>query len=108
MPDFILTPTKLLNPKDIRSVDLSQLGEGFVHLETFGGERETLTGPQAIEAVMALRPSALEGHRLKWPRHTWALHNLVGHPLMQLLAFVKLYKAAMWVHDVTVPKPKSV
>jgi len=31
------------------------------------------------------------------------LHNLVGHPLMEILSLVGLQSAARWVHDVTLP-----
>ena len=60
----------------------------------------------AIDAVMALRPSALEGKRLRWARHAWALHNLVGHPLLQLLVWLGQTKLGMAVHDGTVPRPR--
>jgi hypothetical protein len=30
---------------------------------------------------------------------------MIAHPLMQILALVRAYKWAMWIHDVTVPKP---
>lgn len=41
------------------------------------------------------------------PGGQWLVHNLVGHPLMQFLALLKLYKAAMWVHESTVPRPEG-
>lgn len=45
--------------------------------------------------------------RIDWAKFMWAVHNLVGHPLMQILALFKFYDAAFWVHDVTVPKPRG-
>jgi hypothetical protein len=33
------------------------------------------------------------------------IHNIIGHPVMQLLAFFGFYRAAFWVHDKTVPRP---
>jgi len=76
-----------------------------VHYE---GQTEEVVGVQAIEILMQLRPSVLEGRRMRWAKHRWILHNVVAHPTMQILALLKLYKAAMWVHDVTVPRPKGV
>ena len=63
------------------------------------------TDIHAIELIMAVKPSVLEGRKLKWARHVWSFHNLVAHPLMQILAFMRFYNAAFWLHDVTVPKP---
>jgi hypothetical protein len=31
-------------------------------------------------------------------------HNLVGHPLMAILAVLGFSKAAEWVHQVTLPR----
>lgn len=66
-----------------------------------------LTGVDAIELVMMLKPSAFEGRRLRWVRHAWSLHNVVGHPLMQLLAWVGRPRWGVWVHDVTTPRPTT-
>lgn len=64
-------------------------------------------GNDAIEAVMLLKPSALEGKRLRWVKNAWAFHNLVGHPVMQILAWLRLYKAAIRFHDWTTPAPRQ-
>lgn len=63
------------------------------------------SGLEAIDVVMALHPSLFEGKRLRFPKHMWIIHNLIAHPLMQLLALVGLRKQALWLHEVTVPKP---
>ncbi len=81
----------------VDSVDMET--ELKLYLVTVDGTRLTASGIHAIEAAMLLCPAALENRRMRWARHMWSLHNLVGHPLMQLLA-------AFWVHDVTVPKPR--
>lgn len=69
------------------------------------GEVHTLYGTHAVDAVYLCQPSLLEGSRFRWVKGAWALHNLVGHPLMQLLSFAGFHKAAFWVHDNTIPKP---
>lgn len=60
---------------------------------------------QAIDLVMAIKPSSLEGKRLRWVKRAWMIHNLVGHPLAQLFANFGQYKLAMRVHDATIPRP---
>ena len=70
------------------------------------GNQYIALGNDAIEAVMLLKPSALEGRRLKWRKHAWAFHNLVGHPVMQILAWLRCYKAAIRFHDWTTPAPR--
>ena len=42
---------------------------------------------------------------LAWlPTHLqWAPHNLLAHPLSELLHLVGLSRLSSWVHDVTIP-----
>lgn len=56
---------------------------------------------------MVVKPSALEGQRLKWPKRAWMIHNLIGHPGMQLLALLGYYDLAMRLHEITIPRPAS-
>lgn len=37
-------------------------------------------------------------------RFSYTLHNLVGHPLMEILGLLGMHKAAKYVHDYTLPK----
>ena len=108
-PRYVLVDEGLVVDTDrIREVDLSAVEDLRVVIALEDPwEAYTVEGIQVIDLLMALRPSALEGKQLRWARHAWALHNLVGHPLMQLLAFFRRYKLAMWVHDVTVPRPRG-
>lgn len=109
--EFILTPSALVPITNVLHVDVTRLEECLITVHyvmpEMGGVSEEIRGVQAIDALMRLYPAAIEGRRMRWPRRAWALHNLIAHPVMQLLAFAKLYKAAMWVHDVTVPRPRS-
>lgn len=43
--------------------------------------------------------------RLRLAKRAWLVHNLVGHPLMQLLALFGCYRKAFAVHEATVPRP---
>lgn len=37
----------------------------------------------------------------------WAVHNIVGHPLMQVFNWLQLKAFATMVHDCTLPEEKS-
>jgi hypothetical protein len=37
----------------------------------------------------------------------WFIHNLIAHPLSELLYWVAGDRVANWVHDITVPKHKK-
>lgn len=67
------------------------------------GERIEAHGIDAVENVLLLKPSIVEGRRFRFAKRSWIIHNLIGHPLMQLLALVGLTKLAMRVHDATTP-----
>ncbi len=96
---------QLIPEERIRRLDISDVINERVTIYTDDGEFEA-NGRDAIEAVMVLKPSALEGRRLKWHKHAWAFHNIVGHPLMQVLAWLRLYKLAIKIHDDTTPRPR--
>jgi hypothetical protein len=34
----------------------------------------------------------------------WAVHNLIGHPLMQIFFMLKMEKLAIAIHDSTLPE----
>ena len=101
---FLKTDDAIIARDDISSIDTSRIEELFVQVTTRQGLTFTATNLNALELVLQTRPSALEGKRLKAAKFSWAIHNLVAHPIMQILAFLKCYKLAFWVHDVTVPK----
>ncbi len=121
-PAFILAGDHLIAVKDITFVDFSKIEEAKVIIHHSGGVHEA-TGFFAFEAMMALKPSAMEGRRLRWQKNVWAVHNLIGHPVLQILAYIgnglrvcrlpkRIYQPffnwGMWVHDATVPKPIDV
>jgi hypothetical protein len=111
-PDLRLTPSikagNILIPADrVVKIDIIDLESERVEVETIDGDLYVAEGNDAIEAVMIFKPSAFEGRRMKWSKGAWAFHNLVGHPLMQLLAWMGFYRTAIWVHDSTAPKPIS-
>lgn len=94
--------------KDVRVVDYEQFEkQQLIRLKIDGNPQwQNATGFNALMIVYALTPTWLEGKPfIKWKGNSWVVHNLVAHPLMQLLAFCKCYKLAMKVHDRTVPQP---
>lgn len=101
---FIKAGQDLIPVAEVTRADISDVENGVVDIFC-GAERRRLEGFDALEAVMLLNPSALEGRRLRWMKNAWAFHNLVAHPVMQVLVWLGFKKAAIRLHDATVPKP---
>lgn len=107
-PPLVLKAGNTLIPFwDIRTIDIARLEIGEVEIVTYMEERFVATGFDAIEAVYAVKPSAMEGRRLRWQRHAWAFHNVIAHPVVQLLAWCGLKRWAVRFHDYTTPKPRD-
>jgi hypothetical protein len=103
---FVHYKTKLVNTESIEWVDYTNLpSHGYIRVYFRDGESELLEGPQASDLVMRLCPEALEGERMKYHRHAWAIHNLFGHPLMQIFSWLGLTRLGLEIHDKTVPNP---
>ena len=90
---------------DIKTVDYYQIEQLRIFVTLEDNTIISLEGIEAIELIMQIKPSAFESKRLRWPRFAWMIHNMVGHPLMNICALFKLYKLAFYIHDITVPKP---
>ena len=99
----------VLHPIDsVLNVDMSEINMLRVKIcfKTYG-DRLTLEGVDAINFIYRHCPHALEGKRLRWIKYGWAIHNFIGHPLMQLLCLFGFYKLGIKVHDATIPKPRG-
>jgi hypothetical protein len=92
---------------DIRLMQIDDIEQEIVVLTTTSGKTYTAEGFDALEAVMALKPSLLEGRRLKWRKGAWFWHNIFGHPAMQVLAWIGKPRLAIQVHDRTTPRPRQ-
>lgn len=104
--DHIKVGERLVLLSDIKEIELSQLTTEVINVHLIDNTVEQATGFAALELIWLLKPSALEGNPgIRWKKHMWAFHNLFAHPVMQLLAWCRLYKQAIWLHDITVPKP---
>jgi hypothetical protein len=91
----------------ITRVDCDRLEELVVVVHLNDGSKLEALDIDAVEIMMQLKPSVIEGHRLSYGKGMWTVHNLLGHPLLTILAWFHQYKQAFWVHDVTVPKPRG-
>lgn len=105
MSTFLRAGSRLVRTDAVTSVDCSRVEELVIVVHHVDGSFE-VTGPDAIDVLMALRPSVLEGKRLRWARHAWAVHNLLGHPLLQVLVWLGQRRLGLAIHDATVPKPR--
>lgn len=92
----------------ITSMDASHVvSEGTVSV-TLSGRPEAviLRGDNAIDLIMLVQPNLIEGMRHTYSRrHPYLIHNLIGHPLMQLLEVAGWPRFGVWIHDRTLPKP---
>lgn len=103
---FVHYNNKMVNADSISWIDYKNLKSlGYIRIHFKDGVVETLEGTQAIQLLMELDPSALEGERFKYARHAWAIHNLIGHPLMQACAWLQWHRLGLWFHDITIPTP---
>lgn len=106
MRKFIKNGTTLLSVSGVEKADYSRI-EDLVLVVTHCGNEVVFEGIDAFETAMILNPACLEGHRLRWARHAWSIHNCLGHPVMQILAWFGKGRLGLWFHDITVPKPRG-
>lgn len=103
MTRFAKVGSTLFNIAEVKCVEFDEdMLKATVTLTK--GEMLFASGVEVIELAYLLKPSFIEGRKMKHVRHSWIVHNMLGHPVMQILAIFKLYKAAIWVHDITTPK----
>jgi hypothetical protein len=104
---FVHFNGKVVNSDEIHTIVVENIvKDGTIDVYYHNDVRETITGPEAFNLVMELCPNALEGMNAKYARHAWAVHNLIGHPLMQVCAWLHLTSLGLKIHDMTVPNPK--
>jgi hypothetical protein len=103
---FVALDNIIYNINLIKGIDISNLEAQMIVVKLEDDSLKEVYGRNALELVWQLKPSSLEGKNyIKWHRHHWAIHNLIAHPLMQILAWLRLYDLAIFVHDITVPAP---
>lgn len=104
---FLRVGSVVVHPDEVSEVDFSEVESLRAVLVLRGGRVLRAYGNDVIDLAMLLRPSVLEGRRMRWPRRAWAFHNLVAHPAMQLLALVGMPALGVRLHDATVPRPSG-
>lgn len=102
---YLKIDRELINSDHILKIDCSNIERLIIVVHLLTGDTLIVNGIEAIELVMKSNPSMIEGKRLKFRKNMWIIHNIIGHPLMQIFSLFKMYKFAMWIHDVTIPKP---
>lgn len=119
---FVKAEGVLIPVAAVVDVDISAIEQGRVVVRYVRGERVVRAvahGRDAMETVMLLKPSALEGLRMVWPRLAWTFHNLIAHPLVGMLDVLAyplrvigwhkpVFRLAVWLHDVSTPCPRGV
>jgi hypothetical protein len=90
----------------ITGVNIADLADQRIIIKTAEGEFVS-EGFHAIEALMVLKPSAMEGRRLRWRRNAWAWHNLVVHPVLQIMVWMGFKRQAVAFHDRFSPRPEG-
>lgn len=106
---FLKSENVIFKRDDISSIDCSNVEELKLTVLLSSGISIPVEGIHALELIMQVKPSMLEGRRIKGYKASkikWFLHNMLGHPLLQLFALLRLYKIAFWIHEVTVPNHK--
>lgn len=107
-PLFVRLNYDLINSNNIHRIDTTYLEELCeIEVVSITGTRYKLSGQATVDFLMRLAPHCLEGKKLKFIKHSWALHNLLGHPILQICSWLKLTKLGFWFHDNTVPKPRQ-
>lgn len=105
---FTKVGSKIINLESISFIDCSQIEKLILEVNFISGIKEIVEGLDAIELMMIVKPSAFEGKKLKFPKNIWIIHNLIAHPIMQILCLIGFKKQGIWLHDVTVPRPIGI
>jgi len=106
---FVHYNKKIINTDTISCITYDDFVEwGIIHVHYRDKEFDCVKGMEATNLIMTICPSAIDGAQAKHVRHSWAIHNLIGHPLMQLFSWLHLTRLAIWIHDHTVPEPMPI
>lgn len=98
---------RLVPVEAITGIDCTRLEQFEISVQLGSGEVVVLRDQPALDLVMAVQPSAVEGKRFRFARHAWAFHNLIAHPGLQILAWLGFPKLGFKLHDRTVPRPRA-
>lgn len=100
---------KIVNCDNIKYIVCSHFAQfGYIYVHYTNYESECVRGEEAIKVMELLSPDIFEEPDVKSSKDGWWLHNLVGHPLMQIFQWAHLPKWADWIHKKTIPKLKII
>lgn len=103
---FIHFNYKIVNTNSIDCITCDDFVEhGHIHVHYFNEDTECVYGVEALNLIMNLAPGVLEGKKAHYYKNAWVVHNIIGHPAMQFLSWFGFSKAALWVHEKTIPTP---
>ena len=105
MDKFFKAGDKIFNVDDINRIYTANIEQLEILVRMKDDTRVEVTGLEAIDLMMMVKPSVFEGRRMRFPKRMWIIHNLIAHPLMQILALIGFRKQALWLHEVTIPRP---
>ena len=101
---FVKNKHQVIRVDMICQLDLTRMDQFILKAQLIDGTWIEFERLDAIETILSVKPSAIEGHsKIRWKKHAWIIHNLIAHPLMQILALLRFTRLALWIHDVTVP-----
>jgi hypothetical protein len=105
---FVNINSHIVKIDSVKRVDISTLFTESIIVVLEDNSEHLVSGFAALEILYLICPSVLEGNQnIRFKKHMWAIHNLFAHPLMQILAWFRLYKQAIWIHNITVPNPRG-
>lgn len=108
MAKYLKAGNMLYSTETVCRIDCSEIENLIVKLHLISGSVVEIKGLDAIEIAMSAKPSVIEGKRFAFRKGAWIIHNIFGHPVMQLFALFHLYKIAIWIHEITIPKPRGI
>jgi hypothetical protein len=104
---YVKLSKRIVRLNMIEWVNDEEIQDQVIRVKVRGVEEpEVVQGFFAIELVHKLKPSALEGNWKFWYKYSWIIHNIIAHPVMQILCLLGAVDLGIWVHDITVPTPK--
>lgn len=110
---FIKVNETLVNSRHIIKVTMTTRADRTLDVEVIFLNHNTVnvlkaSGQQATDIVMRLCPSAIEGANLRHAKRSWSFHNLVAHPVMQIMSWLGRTDLGLKIHDQSVPSPLPV
>lgn len=102
-PRFIEANSLMIPMERVDRIDLSDIRNSQVVIILLSGEKIVAQDFDAYR--IAIMSENLEGKAMRWVKHSWAFHNIFGHPILQIFVWLGMTKLGLRFHDWTAPKP---